>query len=450
VVQAVPQRGARDLRDIALTAFILGSIPFILRRPQLGVLMYVWISVMNPHRLTWSFAAQLNFAAIVAVATLAAAVFSKDLKRPPFGGLTLALVLLAAWTGLTTWFALYPDTSYARWETLLKTMLMALLIPMLFHKKEDLRLLVWVLVLSIGYYGTKGGVWTLATGGVARVYGPSGSYIEDNNAIAIAIVMMIPLMRYLQLTSPHKWVRWGLVAAMVLCGAAVLGTYSRGALLAGCAMLAFFWWKGGHKGAVLIAALLAIPIALAAMPDKWYQRMESIQTYDQDSSAAMRLNSWGTMWNLAKDRPIVGGGFEVATKAVYDRYSPDASFPPQVAHSIYFQALGEHGFVGLALYLLLLGALWRKAGALIRLARERPDLDLSWARDFGLMMQVTLVAYAVGGAFLSLVNFDVPYYLIGLVAATATVAQHELRRRGTSTAANPARADRRSLAHHAP
>ena len=421
------------MRDLVLTVFILGSVPFILRRPQLGVLMYVWISVMNPHRLTWSFAHDFPFAHYVALATLIGMLFSKDVRRPPADGLFVILILLTVWTGITTLFAIHPRDSFVLWQTFLKTQLIVLLIPMLFYRKEDLRALIWVLVLSIGFYGTKGGLWTLFAGGVARVYGPLGSYIEDNNAVAAAIVMMIPLMRYLQLTTMHKWVRWALTAMMLLCGVAALGTYSRGALLAILAMAAFIWLKGRHKFSVLIVVVVALPLAFAAMPEQWHARMESIKTYDEDGSVRMRFNSWGTMWNLAKDRPLVGGGFDVASPDIYARYSPDPSFPPQVAHSIYFQAMGEHGFVGLGLYLLLLGAMWYKAGSIGRLAQRRPDLDLAWARDFGLMLQVSLVGFAVGGAFLSLVNFDVPYYLAGIAVATAALVSQEANEEAKSS-----------------
>ena len=433
------------MRDLVLTAFILGSIPFILRRPQLGVLMYVWISVMNPHRLTWTFAHDFPFAHYIALATLIGMLFSKDVRRPPADGLLIILALLAIWTGITTRFAIHPRDSYPLWETFLKTQLIAVLIPMLFHRKEDLRALVWVLVLSIAFYGTKGGLWTLLTGGVARVYGPLGSYIEDNNSVAAAIVMMIPLMRYLQLTTAHKGVQWGLTAMMLLCAVAALGTYSRGALLAMLAMAAFIWWKGRHKVSVLIIVIVALPLAFAAMPEQWHTRMETIKTYDEDSSARMRFNSWETMWNLARDRPLTGGGFNVASREIYGRYSPDPSFPPQVAHSIYFQAMGEHGFVGLALYLLLLGTMWYKAGSIARVSWRRPELELAWARDFGLMLQVSLVGFAVGGAFLSLVNFDVPYYLVGITVATVALVAQEAAgaepekssRRGREQAAAP-------------
>jgi probable O-glycosylation ligase (exosortase A-associated) len=413
------------MRDILVTVIILGSIPFIIWRPYFGVLMYVLISVMNPHRLTWGFAHDFNFAAIIAVVTLVSCVFSKELRRPPINGLTIALLLFAAWTGVTTAFSLYPAQSYELWTALMKTQLMAFLIPMLLHRKEQLRQLLWVIVLSIAYYGVKGGAWFLLTGGGERIYGPPSSYIEDNNYLAVAVIMTIPLMRYLQLTSPHKPVRWGLTGMMLLCGVAALGSYSRGALLAVSAMLTVFWWKSRQKVLLSLIAIATIPVVLIYLPEHWYERMDTIANFEQDNSAMRRLNAWATMFHLAEDRPLVGGGFDVAEAPVFQKYAPDPLFHPQVAHSIYFQALGEHGFVGLGLYLLLYLFLWRYAGGLARLGGGRPEF--AWARDFGLMMQVSLIGFLVGGAFLSLVNFDVPYYLVGLMVATRRLIDADLR-----------------------
>lgn len=413
------------MRDILVTAIVFGSIPFILRRPHVGVLMWIWVSVMNPHRLTWGFAHDFNFAVVIAVVTLASALFSRELRRLPVTSLTVALLCFTAWTGVTTALSLYPAAAYEKWTTLMKTQMMVFLIPMLFHTRERVRLLVWVLVLSIAYYGVKGGLWALLTGGSERVYGPEGSYIQDNNALAVAVIMMIPLMRYLQVTSLSKHVRRGLAGMMLLCGISALGSYSRGAFLAAGATVAFLLWKSKHKLPVFFVAVLAIPMALSFMPEKWYQRMDTIATYERDSSANMRLNAWGTMFNLAKDRPLVGGGFEVAEQAVYDRYAPDPSYPPQVAHSIYFQALGEHGFVGLGLLLWLYIAFWRQAGALVRATNGLPDL--AWMQYFGRMMQVSFVGFAVGGAFLSLVNLDITYYLFGALAAVRVQLDRALR-----------------------
>lgn len=422
------------MRDILITAIVFGSLPFIFRSPQFGVMMWVWLSVMNPHRLAFGFAVSYPFVAIVACVTLlSTAIHHKDIRRPPGNAMIVLLFMFIAWTGVTTVYALHQDDAFDMWKTLMKTQILVLLIPMLFHNKEHLRQLIWVIVLSVAFYGTKGGVWILLTGGGERVYGPMGSYIEDNNALAVAVIMMIPLLRYLQLTSPRLAVRRGLVVMMILCGVAVIGSYSRGGLLAVSAMLAFLWLKGRHKLNFLLVAALVIPLLLAYMPDKWFIRMDTLTAEKtQDSTVNPRLNSWATMFNLAKDRPLVGGGFVLDRPDVYDRYSPEVGIKPQVAHSIYFQALGEHGFVGLGLYLLLFLATWRTASWIIRAARDRPDL--AWARDLSAMMQVTLVGFAVGGAFLSLVNFDVPYYLIAVMVVTRALVERELRAEGSAPA----------------
>src|SRR5215472_2033153 len=100
------------MRDIVLTAFVFGSIPFILRKPYIGVLMYVWLSVMNPHRLTWGFAYDFSFAAVIAVVTLISTLLSKDVRPPQVNALSVALLLFVVWTGVTNAAALNPAGSY--------------------------------------------------------------------------------------------------------------------------------------------------------------------------------------------------------------------------------------------------------------------------------------------------------------------------------------------------
>ena len=424
------------MRDFVVTAIILGSIPFILRRPYIGILVWVWISVMNPHRLTWGFAYELPFAAMIAGATLVSTLIHPEQRNPlPINSLTVTLFLFIAWTAVTTLLAFYPEQAFPVWTTFMKTQLMAFLIVVLFRSREQLQQLIWVIVLSLVYYGFKGGVFILRMGGEGRVWGPMGSYIEDNNALAVAIVMIIPLLRFLQLSTSKKQIRWGLTVAMVVCGLSVLGSQSRGALIAVSTMIIFMCWKSRQKLQIMLVAVLAIPIALSIMPAAWFERMETIANYDKDTtgSASMRFNSWATMFNVAKDRPLLGGGFEVGTREVYDRYAPDPQFPPQTAHSIYFQAMGEHGFVGFILYVLTCFLFWRQAGALARVTRGYPQL--AWAHNLGLMMQVSLVGFLVGGAFLSLVAYDVPYYLLFAVVATRVLVDRELRTAGPAQAA---------------
>ena len=198
---------------------------------------------------------------------------------------------------------------------------------------------------------------------------------------------------------------------MLLCTVAALGSHSRGALLAIGAMATVLWWRSpGKLKYGLIIAVVGI-VALAFMPETWMTRMTSISEYKADASALGRINAWWMAWNLASDR-FLGGGFEIYTPEIFSLYAPD-SLDLHQAHSIYFQVLGEHGFVGLFLFLLLWGMVWRQAGKLRKEGLAQPETH--WISYLGSMCQVSLAGYAVGGAFLSLAYFDLPYNLLLLV-----------------------------------
>jgi putative inorganic carbon (HCO3(-)) transporter len=292
-----------------------------------------------------------------------------------------------------------------------------------------------VLTLSLGYYGVKGGVFTVRSGGTDRVWGPAGTFIGDNNAIALALIMTIPLMRYLQQSSNKRWV-WHVMSAMMLLSAlAALGSYSRGALLAIAAMAGFMWLKSSGKmmGAILIALLA--PLALLFMPAGWSERMDTIGEYQSDDSALGRINAWHMAYNLAKDR-FFGGGFEIAEAQTFFLYAPNPA-DIHAAHSIYFQALGEHGFVGLGIYLLLGLLTWRSADWIARNSRD--IADLAWASNLAKMIQASLIGFAVGGAFLSLLYFDVPYYLMAAVVAIRVLVAQRKAELGAQHLARPAK-----------
>ena len=73
------------MRDILVICILLGMLPFILKRPWLGALMWVWVSVMNPHRLTWGVAFNMPFAMLIAIATMVAIFISRGHKQLPLG-----------------------------------------------------------------------------------------------------------------------------------------------------------------------------------------------------------------------------------------------------------------------------------------------------------------------------------------------------------------------------
>lgn len=404
------------MRDLLVTAMIFGALPFIFKRPWIGVLLWSWISYMNPHRLTWSFAYHLPFAMIVAVVTVVAFLFSREKKEIPWTRETVLLLIFIGWMLFTTIFAWYPESAWQEWNRVWKIQLFVFLTAILINDKQKLDWLVWVIVLSLGFFGVKGGIFTIATGGGYYVWGPDGSFIQGNNSLALALIMTIPLMWYLRLQASNGWIRHGLALGMVLMAIAAIGSQSRGALLAIVAMGFFLWLKSRQKMVTGVLILLAVGVLAANLPQSWYDRMSTIQTYEEDRSAQGRINAWHTSFNVATDR-FIGGGYNLLWEpATFRQYAPD---PLKIhdAHSIYFEVLGEHGFIGLGLFLLLWMFTWFKASSVIRFCRKDPEKK--WAADLAAMAQVSLVGYAVGGAFLGLAYFDLPYHIMIIIVLTA-------------------------------
>ncbi|HQR12760.1 MAG TPA: putative O-glycosylation ligase, exosortase A system-associated, partial [Casimicrobiaceae bacterium] len=198
------------MRDFLVTAIVLASLPVIVFwRPYVGALMWVWISMMNPHRLTYGFAFEFPFAMIIAIATLVGLLFANQRKNLPMTPITGLMIVFVAWMSITSLFALQPlDPVYGVWSQVMKTQLMLFVTMMLIRGRKQIDQLIWAIVISVGFFGVKGGIWTVLTGGVDRVWGPPGTFIEGNNELGLALAMLIPLMYYLAATSTRKWVKY--------------------------------------------------------------------------------------------------------------------------------------------------------------------------------------------------------------------------------------------------
>lgn len=409
------------MRDVLLTAIVFGGLFWVFAKPHIGILLWTWISMMNPHRLTYGFAYDFPFAFIIAVTTLAVVPFSRHRKPMPWNAMSILFVLFVLWMCFTTLFAKGdPQEVYANWIRIIKIHVMLIVTLLVIRDRQKIDQLIWVLVVSLGYFGLKGGVWTVLTGGGERVWGPPGGVIEGNNELALALVMTIPLMCYLLAMAKSKLTRYGLLGVILACGFSVLGSHSRGAFLAAVAGVVFLGWKSGRKVLVTVMMFFAFGAMVLFMPENWLQRMDTIVNFETEGSAMSRLNTWAVIWDMSLDNPILGMGLAFNTTIEYMRRVPLGT----AAHSIYFQALAEHGFVGLFLFLMLMIVTWFRAGRIAAQCRASKELD--WAHSLMSMVQVSLIGFAVGGAFLGLLHFDLPYYLVVLVVVTQEIVNAKI------------------------
>ena len=422
VSQKAPNHFARHklvMRDLLLFAIVFWALLKVFARPHIGIYLWTWIGLMNPHRLAWGMAYEFPFAAVIGGVTLISLLFSKAPRRMVWSRETVLLVLFVLWMILTTLFAFDTVLAFDYLSRVLKIQLFVFLTIYLITDKEKLMGLLWITVASLGFYGVKGGIFTLLGGGADRVWGPEGTFIGGNNEVALALIMTVPLMFYLMHQTQRKWARYAMMGAIFLTALAIVGSQSRGAFVGGIAMGGLLWLKSRQKlGAGILIAVTVITIMML-MPESWWERMESIGSYQQDASAMGRINAWWTAWNVASSN-VLGGGFRMFTIATFHLYAPNP-LDMHDAHSIYFQVLGEHGFIGLGLFLLLGLTTWLRCGQVIRLARKNPEQK--WAGDLASMLQVSLLGYGVSGAFLGLAYFDYYYHLIAITLITWNLTQ---------------------------
>jgi len=419
------------MRDIALFFgfFAMLAMGQAFRYPHVGVLLWCWTALVIPNFFSYGFAAVIPYNKIVAIITLLAWLISREPKKLPPNATLFLLAFFGIWgtisalTGISS-----TDDAMREWGNFIKVIVFAFVVAGLMTSKERIIALLYAAVLSLGFHGVVSGAKFLASGGASHIYGPGLSIIGDNNHFALAMIALIPIVFYLHNRSSHKLVKLALLGSMLLMLATIMGTFSRGGLLGIVAVGGLAFMRHPKK---MRNTLILIPLvigALAFAPDSWSDRMDTISEASQDNSFMGRVIAWKQSTLLALDHPVFGGGFHaIQDFAIWMNYAQEfhkLSFIPTdepnpvrafAAHSIYFQTLGDLGFVGLGIFLAILISSWRNASATIRAARDQPEWH--WARDLAKALQYTLFAYVVSGAALNMAYFDFMYMIFAVLVA---------------------------------
>lgn len=387
---------------------------------------------MQPHREVYGFLAGAQLNLFAAGLTLTAWLASKERKVAPINPLSVMLFLFAGWCCVTTFAALDKTVAVPLLDRTLKSLLLAFGIITLVGSLARIQAVVWAIVVSLGYFGVKGSGFVLLTGGQHRVYGPDYSMISDNNHLGLALVMILPLINYLRVTTQNTYLRLALLGMMGMVTIGVLGTQSRGALVALAAGLAVYVARSKSGFIVAVVAAASIVALPHVIPQNWVARFATIENANQDASFLQRLEAWRTSTNIALARPTGGGFSAVESNSVAQTYSSANSLKiGRAAHSIYFQVLGDHGFIGLIMFLIILGVSLFNTS--VTLAKTRDRADLWWAKNLALMMQISIVSYIVGGAALSMAYYDGVLIILALSTALLQVVRKPLHAETTET-----------------
>ncbi len=410
------------MRDIFVFMFLLASIGLSFRKPWHGVLALAVLSYMNPHAFAWGFMTRfpVYFALFIAVA-MAVVIRGRDRQPIPKDWRIVLFCMLWFYFFLTTLVALVPQYAWPKLTEVSKIYLPFVFTLILINTREKLHYLIVTIALSIGLVAIKGGIFALGTGFSYRVWGPAGTQFGGNNEFAVATVMIIPLLVLWMRTTKFRLVRLAMMVAVPLCMASAISSHSRGGFLTLGVTSLLLILDSKRKWLAAPLMVVGVFVAINMLPDEWFARMETIETYEEDESAQGRLEVWRDGFNYALKHPLTGSGFNGWLWVSQRDW-----------HSSYVEVMAEHGLIAFAMWMSLLFGTIISLTRLARQTRYIPGLE--WVGVYSKMIRASLVAYAVGTIFLGLSYWDIFYHLVFVSVLVKKFALQELevaRRRPT-------------------
>ncbi|WP_421850045.1 putative O-glycosylation ligase, exosortase A system-associated [Novosphingobium sp.] len=421
--------------NLFLTAFVAAFLVAGIRRPFLFVLAFAYIDIVAPQKVSWGFLQMIPISLIAFVGAVTSWAVAENKDGIRFSPRQFVLLLLLIYCGLTTRTADFPEDALEKWSWVWKALVFAMFLPLTLRTRLRIEALVLIMVLSVGVIVIGGGIKTLAGGGG---YGELKLLVNDNTGlyegsiISTVAVCVMPLAlwlaRYGTIFKPG-WLVW--LFALGICFACLLmpvGTQARTGLIC-VAVLVLMMLRSVKRRMLYIGVMGALAlIAIPLLPQSFTERMNTIRNHQSDQSASTRVAVWKWTIEYAKTHPF-GGGFEAYRQNVlsYDTIQAENAGDNNTAietqrieergrayHSSYFEMLGEQGYPGLGLWLLLhiLGVVHMEV--IRRSYAKDKSPELGWVTPLADSLQQAQIVYLFGGAFVGIAFQPFCYMLVGL------------------------------------
>ena len=409
------------MRDLFFVAFLAGLIGLGFKRPFLFVCAYAYVDIVAPQRLSYYLLNSLSLAMVVAVLAIGAWILVDDKKGLRIAGRQWLLLLLLLYCGFTTIFADVHDEAVLKWEWVWKALLFAIFLPFTLRTKLRIEAYLLFMCLSAAAIVIVGGIKTLLSGGgygSLNLMVTNNSGLYEGSTISTVAIAIIPIILWLARfgTVYPRDIRVRLFTAGLIfaCLLIPVGTEARTGLICIGVLGVLMLRDTKRRMAYMVSAGVALAIAVPMLPSTFTARMNTISNHKADSSASTRLAVWGWTIDYASDNPL-GGGFEayrqnrvqVRTVAQSEAGTTTVVAENEFAdegrawHSAYFEMLGEQGFPGLFLFLLIHFCGLVRMEVLRRRYRHAEG-DKAWIAPLATALQHFQLIYLVGALFVGI------------------------------------------------
>ena len=420
------------MRDLAFIAFLAALLATGFRRPFLFVLAYAYIDIVSPQRLTYLLLNSVPISMLAVALAVAGWLAFDDKRDVRVAPRQFLIVLLLGYCFYTTLHADFPLEAKDKWEWVWKALAFAAFLPLTLRTRLRIESLLLFMVLSAASIIIVGGIKTVGSGGgygELNLMVTNNSGLYEGSTISTVAIAIIPLIvwftRHGTIFAPDWRVKTFCYALIFACLLIPVGTSTRTGLLC-IGLLALLMIRDAKRKLVYLAALGCMGLAAVPfLPSAFTERMETIKTYQADASASTRIAVWKWTMDYVKTHPL-GGGFEayrqnqiryekVAVQEDGGSAKIDRSLEVDKArayHSAYFEMLGEQGYPGLAIWLLInVAGLFRME--VLRRRYRKPEPGQEWIAPLASALQSAHVIYLLGAVFIAIAFQPFVYMLIG-------------------------------------
>ena len=418
------------MREAILAVVILGCGVGSLLNPRIGILAWIWYSMMRPDFLAYA-SFQNNYSALLAGTTLLGALrYYPRWRTWALNPVCIGLIVLVFLVFLSMLFAVVrnDEISVMRFNYYWRMILVVLTVPILLRSTKDLRIYLTLIGISVGVIGLKFGSFGLFHSGVRFAAG-YGGFMSDNNSLASAMVTTLPICWYMRYPMQSRPIR-ALMAAMSLgMVTTIVMTFSRGGALGLTAVCLLILLRSQKRLQMLLALAVICVIPVYLVGQSYMERLSTMKTPEEEKSAHSRVVFARAAFEMWKDYPLFGVGFGMRNEQfLLPKYveQDGADYGSLVLHNTYLQVLVDCGIFAFGTFILLLfGTIVWLYFSIRRTRREHPGYEV-----YPIAIQTSLVGFAVTGTFLSESHVDF-LYIILIAAALWFECRRSL---GTETA----------------
>lgn len=416
------------MRDLIVVLLVLATVPYAFRRPFVGLCVFSWLAYMRPQDLCWGFARSMRLSFLLGI-TMVVGFFAFDFGKRPFfqrWGRCWLMILLALLVTVSLIGAYKVDQYVWRYYfEFVKIIVVALFTTGQVDSKKRLRLMLWTIALSLGFFGFKGGMWGVLTGGQIR-QGPGGM-MGDNNDFALAMVMNLPILFYLGRIEGNLMVRRFADICFFFSCVTIILTHSRGGFLSMVVVMLLLAWRSGHLLRAVILLGIGGLIFLNFAPDHVMERLATLEQGTEEGSANARIRSWTVALRIIDGNPWFGVGLRNFRHGYLEYGSEFARTldDTKVAHNSYLQIWAEAGSIAFLVYLSLIASIFLAARRVRRLADG--IAEFKWASGYARAFEITTAGFMLGSTFLNRGHFDLLYHWVALSGCMLVIFEREYR-----------------------